>query len=488
MNPDRLVPELLTINELFRDSGAIYIVPIYQRNYAWQAEEIEQLLRDIQDAIHDHKESYFLGNLVVTELQRTAPAFEVIDGQQRLTTLYLLLTFLAANGVANGVHHDRLRYESRPRATETLRLISAESYSQATPSFSPRSEDPGIRQGFNVIQQYMAQHIKGAVEQRGFADFLGAKVTVVRATLPAKTDLNKYFEIMNTRGLQLQQADIVKARLMQRLGDVAQQACFGWIWEACSDMDSYVQMSLARGDTDLRRKIFGDDWSRLALSSFHELVDIHRPTQSTNTGVVAPSASLALDEALDKYARMGESEHDEDQDNVRFRSIIEFPAFLLHVLQVVDRDHSEDEGLLDDKVLVKRFSSILEREGVDQSKWVQDFAYSLLRYRNLFDSYVLKRQFTSANSEEGGWSLQRLCKSTSKGRPTPSYRNTFSRESHTEEDGDVDPETHDLLMLQSMLRVTYTSPRTMHWITQLLKRLDELDLAKLTEPDLANPL
>ena len=59
---NQLYAKLLTIGELFDDQDAIYTVPIYQRNYAWQAEQIEQLLRDIQDAIHDQKDSYFLGN------------------------------------------------------------------------------------------------------------------------------------------------------------------------------------------------------------------------------------------------------------------------------------------------------------------------------------------------------------------------------------------------------------------------------------------
>lgn len=488
MNHNRLEPKLLTIDELFGDSGATYTVPIYQRNFAWQAEQIEQLLRDIRDAIRDKKDSYFLGNLVVTELQTVATTFEVIDGQQRLTTLYLLLTFLASDD-ASKAHQERLRYESRPRAMEALRRVSTESVHQPASSHSSNTEDSGIRQGYNVIRQFMAQHINGADERREFADFLRMKITLVRASLPSKTDFNRYFEIMNTRGQQLQQADIVKARLMQQLDDTAQQTCFAWIWEACSDMDSYIQMSLARGDTDLRQRIFGDDWSRLTLASFYDLVAIHKPSEQTTEEGVMSSASLTLDFALAKYAGLGVPKDGEDQDNVRFRSTIEFPAFLLHVLKVMDRDNNEDEGLLDDKVLVKRFMSILERHGVDKSRWVRDFAYKLLRCRNLFDSYVLKRQYTAANSDEGDWSLQRLLKRSSKGRPTPGYRNTFSRgNDEVEEDGDVDSETNDLLMLQSMLRVTYTSPRTMHWITQLLKLLDESDLAKLTERNLADSL
>lgn len=485
MNHHRLRPQLLTIEQLLGDTGAIYTVPIYQRNYAWQAVQIEQLLRDILDAIRDHQDNYFLGNLVVTERQAATPAFEVIDGQQRLTTLYLLLAFLAQNGNASTAHRDRLRYESRPRATEALRRVSSESVHRAASRQASNREDAGIHQGYNVIQQFMSQHVRQAAEREEFANFLHTKVTLVRASLPSKTDFNRYFEIMNTRGQQLQQTDIVKARLMQQLGDAAEQACFAWIWDACADMDSYVQMSLAKGNPALRQQIFGDTWSHLALAGFHELVAVHQPSTPTTGQGATPSAALPLDLALARYATMGVAQNNEDLDNVRFRSIIEFPAFLLQVLKVIGPDEQEDEGQLDDKALVKRFMFLLDSASEDKSQWVRDFAFQLLRCRNLFDSYILKRQYTSANNDEGDWSLQRLLKRYSNKQATPGYQNTFSRNSlNAEEDGDIDTETNDLLVLQSMLRVTYTSPRTMHWITGLLKLLYHSGGARPTKHDL----
>lgn len=474
---NQLYAKLLTIGELFDDQDAIYTVPIYQRNYAWQAEQIEQLLRDIQDAIHDQKDSYFLGNLMVTELQGAHTYFEVIDGQQRLTTLYLFLAFLAERRVTTKGPPGCLRYESRPRATEALRRVSTESSRDSVSLVrSSSTEDTGIHQGYNIIRQFMDQHINDCDKQRQFADFLQTKVTVVRASLPPKTDFNRYFEVMNTRGQQLQQVDIVKARLMQHLDNDAQRACFAWIWDACSDMDSYVQMSLTRGKSGLRTKIFGEDWSWLMVESFEQLVAIHTP----DVAPVLPN--MTIDEALAKYEKMGAREDSEDRDIVRFRSTIEFPALLLHVLKVIDNDGEENEGRLDDKGLIQRFAEFLNNRASETSCRVQEFGFKLLRCRNLFDSFVLKRQY----SDEGDWSLQRLIKRGSEGQPTSGYKNTFSRDrDDVEEDGDVDSTTNDLLVLQSMLRVTYTSPRTMHWITILLKLLVESKPNKVLESDLA---
>jgi hypothetical protein len=163
---------------------------------------------------------------------------------------------------------------------------------------------------------------------------------------------------------------------------------------------------------------------------------------------------------------------DDDQYNVRFRSTIEYPAFLLHVLKVVNNDDEEQEGQLDDKRLIKQFDEAVQAmAGGDTTRWVHNFAINLLRCRNLFDSFILKRQDTATSGDDGDWSLQRLLKRTSKaGQQTPGYINTFSRsDAEVEEDGDVDAATNELLVLQSMLRVTYTSPRTMHWITKVLK-------------------
>ena len=90
--------ELLTVEHVFADAATSYVVPVYQRNYAWRAEQIEQLVDDIWTAARDaDTERYFLGNLVVAQRTTTETEgrhLEVVDGQQRLTTLALLLRAL----------------------------------------------------------------------------------------------------------------------------------------------------------------------------------------------------------------------------------------------------------------------------------------------------------------------------------------------------------------------------------------------------------
>ena len=490
MNNDPLNPELLSVCGLFQNH-AVYTVPVYQRNYAWRAEQIEQLISDIHDAMgHGDGQGYFLGNLVVTRrtLSKFENNFEVVDGQQRLTTLYLLLTFLERNGESPYTDHQgRLQYESRARATEALLRAGQEASIPAGQlQHSTTGEDSGIHEGFNIIQQMIRQHekLRHTDECSKFADFLRTRVTVVRASLPPQTDLNRYFEIMNTRGQQLKHVDIVKARLMSVLPE-REHACFAWIWDACADMDSYVQMPLTRGDTALRGRIFGDDWSWLKATSFQDLLN-QSEYAGANTSTTGKASSL--DEALLKYARAPQQNACEDEGSERFRSPIEFAVFLLHVLKVKSSNDTEDEGHLDDKRLIKSFTEAIPKG--HEVEWVRDFVFTLLKCRNLFDSFILKRQFlTRTEDEDGDWSLQRLKKRLSKDKQTPGYIHVFSRaDQETEEDGEADTDTRDVLLLQSMLRITYTSPRTMHWITKALQWLAVRNPAAVSSADLAQVL
>ncbi|WP_288273929.1 DUF262 domain-containing protein [uncultured Bifidobacterium sp.] len=109
---------VLNIAELFGE-GCVYRVPIYQRAYAWGNDEIKTLLDDIRRAI-DGDTQYYLGSLVVAGRgsEQNETVYEVIDGQQRLTTLYLLLAVLchgdddkAADALA--AWSMRLEYECR---------------------------------------------------------------------------------------------------------------------------------------------------------------------------------------------------------------------------------------------------------------------------------------------------------------------------------------------------------------------------------------
>ena len=443
---NELKPEIKSVRELFEEQTP-YIVPIYQRNFAWEYAQIEQLVRDVEDAQkedekNENKDGYFLGNLIV---MKKSDGYEVVDGQQRLTALYLLLSHLGEQ-LGEQLHEGKLRYQARPRATSTLQQLGKSNDPNST-------KDDGIHEGWRTIQQLLPSSKTSAGKNKLFAEYLRDHVKLVRVSLPANTDLNRYFEVMNTRGQQLQPTDIVKARLMSKL-QKTDHGVFARIWDACADMDSYVQMTLTPNDTDKRDKIFGEAWSFLGkgLKDFDTLHSQLAPDTSESKKPVEsdePDNIDSLDAAIKQYGER-HSGFTEDTDKDRFESIIGFSDFLLHVLNI---QLEIGNGELDDKKLIKQFELLNTEDDI------KAFASNLLNLRVLFDAYIIKRDRKSQKGDDGDWSLKRLKKSESGKNPT--YVNTFDRDDRNN--------IRDVLLLQSMLRVTYTSPREMDWITEVLQ-------------------
>lgn len=84
----------ISVGRLLHDGDYEFVIPEYQRPYAWGTEESLQLLADLVGALErDTDEPYFLGSIVLVKAPNAVRA-EVIDGQQRLTTLTLLLAIL----------------------------------------------------------------------------------------------------------------------------------------------------------------------------------------------------------------------------------------------------------------------------------------------------------------------------------------------------------------------------------------------------------
>ena len=87
-----LKAEEKSILSLFTGDKNQYVIPPYQRPYSWTEEQCEELFNDLQRAFEDdNTNEYFLGNIVIASSHEDKNRLEVIDGQQRLTTLTLLI-------------------------------------------------------------------------------------------------------------------------------------------------------------------------------------------------------------------------------------------------------------------------------------------------------------------------------------------------------------------------------------------------------------
>ena len=488
MNKKRREIDRLTIlagagKTLFSEVGVRYVIPRYQRAYAWEEKEIEQLIDDICDD-NDPKRDYYIGSLIVARRKADdGVEYEVIDGQQRLTTIYLLLRCLLDEGyfsrgeVSVG---EALSFDCRSKSNYTLAYIRSDAQKSEG---KEELLDQSILLAVDIIKKKLAREFgDGMEDQKKFVDRL-KHVVLYRIEVPEHTDLNRYFEIMNTRGEQLEQHDILKARLMNYLDDACEREAFARIWEACSDMTGYVQMHFSVED---RVKLFGQCWSDPpSENALRELCKGKRRSEGKPDGldiskIIDPKSEVDdVEAALEK----GDAE-------ARFESIIDFPYFLLHVLRVFCRaerlsmDGAEELGsLLDDKLLLKDFDKVIasceKRGDKDVKRWfARRFIRRLLRSRFLFDKFIIKREHIEGD-QEGSWSLKEL-RVYKKG---PRYVNTefgYYRERGKEQKSLE--RNRECLMIQSALRVSYTSPKVMHWITRLLVWLlkNESECAKLT--------
>lgn len=427
------LPTLLSLADLFGTGH--YVVPIYQRNYAWTEAQITQLIQDVRDAARAGERDYYLGTLVV--FARGEGCWEVIDGQQRHTTLSILLSVLknrCEQKLSDGIRVN-LEYDCRPRSKQTLLDFFA--------TGSSTDPEPSLKEAFEVCEKTLSESDE-RIDVARFTAFLLDHVMIVRVQVPPQTDLNHYFEIMNNRGAQLEKHEVLKARLMDTLDKRDRKAldAFATIWDACSDMNRYVQYGFPKA---ARKGIFGEELNDMP-GSFEDIQKALSMPEITGT-------SMTILECLDAppAATKETAVEESDEASERFGSLVTFPNFLLHALRihVMDRirNDAEYDIALDDKSLLTIFEAHSDLDA-------KAFVVLLLRLRLLLDRYLIKREW------EKDWSLQQLKWYS---RDSTSYVNTF---------GDT-KEQQACKHLLSMLHVSFPSPIYKHWLTGILLHLHE---------------
>ena len=448
----------LSIKQLLSDKND-YVVPMYQRNYAWGEGEITQLIQDVVDYLKQGHQHYYIGTLVV--FRRKDGSLEIIDGQQRFTTLSLLAIYLKNLGYSQKMHQGRasaknpamawyenanIGFESRPKSTETFTALSQR---VAVHHLNDKAYNEGIVNGYELLAKAVSQIVK--INLKVFADYLFESVEVMRVEVPADTDLNHYFEVMNNRGEQLEKHEVLKAKMMAVLNkikdeDDQQNSIQGLqrIWEACANMERYIQYGFSPNE---RHDLFGkNDWGQFEAEDFDDVVQyLDEGSASSNSYTLLQIVSGPVTTGEDQ-----ESRNEELPD--RFNSVINFSNFLLHVLRV----YTEKDIALDDKQLISQFEEYLLDAGDPVAK-VKEFMFTLLKCKYLFDQYIIKREYAQRTDV---WSLKRLKWYSAK---SVSFINSFDNN----EDG-YEGINRQILMLISAFHVSTPTLVYKHWLNAAL--------------------
>lgn len=421
----------LSVNELYNGEKATFEVPIYQRNYAWEKDEISTLIQDVYDAFIAHKQTYFIGTLVT--FHKGEQVYEVIDGQQRLTTINLILKALEIQ------FNNKLTYRARKKSNDTIKSI---------PFFKIDDKDYGIINGFKFAVDSLKE-IVPENEKDKFSKYFQNNIHLIHYQVPKNIDLNHYFEIMNSRGEQLEKHEIIKARLIEKLSNEEEKSKFNCVWESCCEMNVYIQQRYQESS------IFGDSLCEFTVSDFDAIpsVDSKLNTYKINE--------------LINYKSAGFQPENEDKIDT-FQPIIDFSNFLLIVLKITRMEESGFDPKsfnLDDKELIREFDKIQ----ID-TEFVKKYCFSLLKSKFLLDNYLVHHSNEDDTIENNPWKLQYWQKEGKKGYPK-------------NRDGESDIQ-NKLVQLLSMFEVSFTARQRKNYLFYcllFLNRSREINNARYYE-------
>lgn len=469
-----------SIGEIF-DAKNRYIIPLYQRNYAWGEVQIEALIQDIYEAHMSGTDKYYIGSLVV--LKRRNGDYEVVDGQQRLTTLSLITKLLGITKTPV------LTYESRPEVElffkefYELDIDTLETDLKTKITSSPQTFY--LREAINVIKDAKINKdgddkTSVGIEEWSsdkFKEYLEKNVILVRVEIPEDTDVASYFEIMNNRGEQLQKHEILKAQLMNLL-DEKYHAEFDLIWTACSNIDTPIQQCFNSED---RKKYFGKKYNTFIFEEWAGDKDnIHNEGNGNSQQPILINEIIDTAEAeeIENAKKDGNTAKDSD----KISSIIDFPNFLMHVLKLYAKKESlkDIDVKLNEKFLLSCASELFNLKAnankEEEAKKVKEFLALLFKCRTLFDRYVIKVKGVEDN-EEFSWVLNKPHKYTYNDKNSVKYdRNTYKDESLQSQ----------VIMAQSMLQVTFRQRIYKNWLQVLLDYLsnETCELQKIEAKDI----
>lgn len=328
-----------------------FVVPLYQRLFVWEDEQIEQLLHDLWDAFKvDVSKPYYIGILTVrtpTSDRDATDTWELVDGQQRITVLTFLGIALACSDSESEWRKfllrtprscdARLRYFARPSDQDDLtKLINCK---EADSLLEAKISNPNFRRFFAAFHRFRLSSLKDNAV--AFSNFVFRNTTALVSFLPETFGINEpslYFEQMNSAGRQLEPHEILKVRYFGNASPV---------------------------------------WNSV-LNGSERFVD---PESKTDTDLTAPLTLATL--LAEDGSAFGKEPAEEARQPNPTRSILSIPAFLLHVLDLCIGNTKCIPGFWDSKNLLATFKCGMETLACEK------FVATMKAYRKWLDEWII---------------------------------------------------------------------------------------------------
>ncbi|MDQ7086091.1 MAG: DUF262 domain-containing protein [Sulfurovum sp.] len=259
-----LKAEEKSILELFTGDKNQYIIPPYQRPYSWDEEQCEELFNDLLKAFEDDKtDSYFLGNIVIASSREDKNRLEVIDGQQRLTTLTLLIkAFLFFDKDNKKLENSIWELDRRTGKKKEQRLKTmvfqerdAQFLKDALELEYEKKNTCKINKKDNQFKKNICYFYRRLDELEdgilfNFSDFLLDDISILPIQTQgddksiARENAIKIFETINDRGLPLSDSDLFKAKLFSNALSWKKTEDFIMRWQDLDEQCTLIDYSI----------------------------------------------------------------------------------------------------------------------------------------------------------------------------------------------------------------------------------------------------
>lgn len=387
-----------------------FSIPTYQRPYVWGDEQLNKLITDFHSAYKINFETpYFISTFLTKDNGTNNKTSELIDGQQRFTTLWLIAFVISKLCSGSAIENflkinDKLRldFEIRDEVYNYLNNLSHDDNLSDKQYNNHNIEDLPYLKNISKALESIEGFLKNIVgedkdEIRKFGDYIYTKVYFIKNTTPKNTDLNKLFSTINNSGIQLEQTDIVKANLLKLIENKVK---YSKIWETCENMNSFFErnMRLSFPETKLQALDLRE-LKEFDSNIFTFKVDENGASESIESNDFSiDSIEINTIAAYEKQKTVYQNEDDRDSGDVYCRSIINFGQLLLHTyrLHLKIEQKGDFEGTFHVNRLIEIFKSL---EECNDPKEIERFFLLLWKVRYLFDKYVVK-WVTDVNTKE----------------------------------------------------------------------------------------
>lgn len=281
-NSDYFNSQALTIGALFGNSDSFFQIPRYQRPYRWEDEQVEQLWDDLENEFNNGSNSYFIGSIITAKPKDDSAYLDIVDGQQRMITLLILFavirdTFPTINAntsnprditintlkdaIKKETNHYRLRIETHPNHRTDFEeiIIKGDTKNISKPKKKDIKKDVEPKYKFQNSAAILSSKVSSkSVDKIGnFVNFVFNNVYVIKIGCNNVEAAIKIFQILNNRGLDLTNADLIKSFLIEK---IHKDLPYEGNEEGTEEYKSILDSRLKEEDA------FNAEWSKLELT------------------------------------------------------------------------------------------------------------------------------------------------------------------------------------------------------------------------------